>query len=74
MQALIPSSLSASGDRVKNRLLVCDLDHTLFARVSHHPLNEAPAARPWLLPFLQYVLHPDSPWLYVTAREFGDGG
>lgn len=55
----------------KDRLIVCDLDETLWAHLPDSKLR----ARPFLSTFLRYVLHPESPYAMAfwtfSGRAYG---
>jgi hypothetical protein len=55
----------------KDRLIICDLDETLWAHLGGSKLR----ARPFLSTFLRYVLHPETPfalafWTF-SGRAYG---
>ncbi|KAM0786550.1 hypothetical protein ACM66B_002007 [Microbotryomycetes sp. NB124-2] len=57
----------------KSKLIVSDLDNTLFAPV--RTTTELVKPRPFLKTFIQYVMHPDSPYCLAiwtfSGRMFG---
>lgn len=53
----VPSSTSTSRVQPKSRLLVSDLDNTLFG-----PSGDGIVARPYLKTFIRYLMHPDTPY------------
>ncbi|GAA6061145.1 hypothetical protein JCM10212_001745 [Sporobolomyces blumeae] len=53
----IPSTNSASSVEPKSRLLVSDLDNTLFG-----PSGDGIVARPYLRTFIKYLQHPSTPY------------
>ncbi|KWU43720.1 hypothetical protein RHOSPDRAFT_34699 [Rhodotorula sp. JG-1b] len=53
----VPSQVTTDPVEPKSKLLVCDLDNTLFG-----PSGDGVVARPYLKTFLRYVMHPKSPY------------
>lgn len=59
--------------RPKSRLLVSDLDNTLFAPAAS--ADSAVQARTFMKTFIRYIMHPESPYsvsrVYSVIREKG---
>ncbi|GAA5832605.1 hypothetical protein JCM11251_001384 [Rhodosporidiobolus azoricus] len=52
-----PSTESRSPAKAKSKLLVSDLDNTLFG-----PSGDGVVARPYLKTFIKYIMHPSTPY------------
>ncbi|GAA6008357.1 hypothetical protein JCM11491_004447 [Sporobolomyces phaffii] len=65
-----PSRASPAPVAPKSRLLVSDLDNTLFG-----PSGDGIVARPYLRTFIRYIMHPDSPYAFAiwtfSGRRWG---
>ncbi|GAA5872437.1 hypothetical protein JCM3774_004521 [Rhodotorula dairenensis] len=69
-QLAIPSHETHGRVKPKSKLIVCDLDNTLFG-----PSGDGVVARPYLKTFLRYVMHPQSPYALAiwtfSGRMYG---
>ncbi|KAI5480714.1 hypothetical protein MNV49_007641 [Pseudohyphozyma bogoriensis] len=60
-----PSTTSSTSPAPKSKLLISDLDNTLYAPVVHVP-SMAVIPRPYFVTFMDYILHPDCPYEFAV--------